>query len=75
MCFLDARVKPEHDKKKNKSEYDNYLSVIPVLDTGICKGDIRVKPEYDREEFEDDRRKIIPSFPCLTQESKKRCPG
>jgi hypothetical protein len=46
-----------------------------VLDTGICKGDIRVKPEYDREEFGDDRRKIIPSLPDLTRESKKRCPG
>ena len=42
---------------------------------GIYFLDIRVKPEYDREEFEDDRRKIIPSLPGLTRESKKRCPG
>ena len=24
-----------------------FSSVIPVLGTGICKGDARVKPEYD----------------------------
>ena len=63
--FLDARVKPEHDKKKNKSDNNNYLFVIPVLDQGNHKGDIRVKPEYDRKEAENNcrkwqRRKISP---------------
>ncbi|MFR5950257.1 MAG: hypothetical protein ACLUH4_08435, partial [Alphaproteobacteria bacterium] len=43
---MDVRVKPEHDIEK-KPEDDNYLLVIPVLDTGICKEDPRVKPEGD----------------------------
>ena len=34
---LDCRIKSGNDKKKNKSDNDNYLSVIPVLDTGIYK--------------------------------------
>ena len=33
---------------RDKSEDDNYLLVIPVLDTGICKGDVRLKAEHDR---------------------------
>ena len=34
---LDCRIKSGNDKKKNKSDNDNYLSVIPVFDTGIYK--------------------------------------
>ncbi|MBS6996708.1 MAG: hypothetical protein KH123_08695, partial [Azospirillum sp.] len=26
-----------------------FSSVIPVLDTGICKGDVRLKPKHDIE--------------------------
>ena len=56
---MDVRVKPEHDIEK-KPEDDNYLLVIPVLDTGICKEDPRVKPEGDcskKEPEHDDKEK------------------
>ena len=42
----------EHDRRENDVVIAGFSFpiVIPVLDTGICKGDPRDKPEDDRRE-------------------------